>query len=338
MYNEVYENERFVAFMYDLFYVTIIVIFILVAMSLYAAIKKRLPKRIRKYSQSSILLSRVADPKLINGHSGMTPSGMPFIYLISHLALSSRDDVKGLYSIELPFRSGAHLLGSPVRYDSDYASTGMRELTLEGDYPNYFHLYAAPDQDTHGRYVLDPKAMLFTVEFCQNFQWEIVDDTLHFMSNDKLPSMALVDEFVSQIRPAIEIPSDRQKNPANLPYSGQINRTVRCPICDIALEVDNQYLRCPDGHGLLVTGKQLIDLRQRASDDGTLPLLSTDAIDHASQHSKRRLTCPYCSHRMKRAKYQHTGAVLDVCSKCMYRWIDSVELVKVAGETGDSTS
>ena len=310
-------------------YEIILVMIILSIMMIGSATRKIIPRRRHPYRESSMLLSAMADGKLINGNTGLTPNGMTFTYLISQLSLGANSNARGLYMIELPFKSKAHLLGVPVEgvsiLDQNNVNSIMHELVLEGDYPNYFHLYAGPDQEHHGRYVLDPKAMSFTVDFCREFQWEILDDALYFMSSGPLPSLEIVDEFIRQIRPAIELSTNRRQNPFKLPYNISRAHIIKCPICEVVLMQKESRLECPNGHGCLMTGKAMINLRKAAVDDGRVFERSAKS-DGIQIKTDRLLTCPYCSGKMKHSHYQHTDVAIDICSRCAYRWLDATDL------------
>ncbi|MDX1766335.1 MAG: hypothetical protein R3313_05295, partial [Candidatus Saccharimonadales bacterium] len=89
---------------------------------------------------------------------------------------------------ELPFRTKLHLLGIPthsgaVQLDPGGEEGAMEKVTLEGDFPNYFTLYADNDQQAEARYVFPPDTMQYVVDFCQSHTWEIVHDELYFIQD-----------------------------------------------------------------------------------------------------------------------------------------------------------
>ena len=256
---------------------------------------------------------------------------MHFTYCVTGVSLFSTNQTRGMYSIELPFTSGVHLLGcatdSDMKIDIQTLGSSMERVELEGDYSNYFTLYADKKQDAKNQYVLDPKAMLFTVDFCRNYNWEIIDDTLYFMNYSQLPSLDIVDEFVSQIRPAVETPSDRRANPYRMSYTDFSGRTILCPLCSVELKEDEQWLECPNEHGGLVTGSQLMKLRQNLDANEHIT-----AIDNGTAVGHAAIVCPYCSSKMEATKYQSTNTEIDVCTKCMFRWVDSGELKLLANQ------
>lgn len=269
------------------------------------------------------------DQELIAGYQDVTPSGMHFTYNLSGMSLFSTETTTGAYSVELPFMSGVHLLGcakagNPL-VEVNLSGSAMEHVELEGNYSDYFTLYADTEQQVQSRYVLDPTAMVFTMDFCSQFNWEIVEDTLYFMSSGHLPSFAIVDEFVKQIRPAIETASDRRSNPYRMSYNNFAGRTMLCPICQKQLVEGEQWLECPDGHGSLVTGGQLLALRDDAFKDA--PVAIDDDGGKATIHGV--VKCPYCGSAMTASHYQTTATIIDVCPKCMFRWLDSGELKRL---------
>lgn len=169
---------------------------------------------------------------------------------------------------------------------------------------------------------MDPKAMVFTMDFCAQFDWEIVDDSLYFRSESELPGFAIVDQFVEEIRPAVEVPSDRLVNANKRSYTDTLGLTLLCPICQQPLKNGKAWLACPQGHGCLVTGKQLLDMSNQQE---PVPFDITASTPHQD------LTCPYCSHPMNPTRYQLSKVVIDVCSNCRFRWLDAEEPTRLFG-------
>ena len=287
---------------------------------LYKRIRSRITLR-----NSPVLLMRSMQGGLINGHQGNTPAGLPYSYLLSGMNLFSTSRTRGMYAVYLPFQTSAHLLGLPRSDDSIKIpiskSSSMEEVVLEGDYPNYFKLYADRGQQMESRYVLDPKAMVFTIDFCAGTHWEIVDNTLFFTGEGKLPSFKVVDQFVKEIRPAIE--SAAPKDHTRISYGHMNIADFYCPVCDEKLVNGQSWMECPNHHGFLVTGRQIKSLRDKmtyspqkvAFDDGR-----TNGIK-----------CPYCSQPMIATRYQYSDAMIDRCSKCIYRWVDKPEAEAIFG-------
>ena len=256
---------------------------------------------------------------IIPGTAGTTSHGLHFEFYMTGMSLFSEQQTRGVYAVELPFKSGVHLIGIPVKNETPVAihhTKGLERVELEGTYNHVFHLYSERDDQVQSRYVMDPSAMVFTVDFCSNFNWEILGDTLYFMGTESFPTFDLVDQFVEHIRPAVEVPSDRRKNPYKMSYTHLHGRIFLCPICQKQLVAGHAWLACPDGHGCLVTGKQMIEMKAETK---PAPEDTGKPMDH------NNLTCPYCQNPMHPTRYQHTRTIIDVCSKCMFRWLDAHE-------------
>lgn len=301
------------------------IIITIVAVLVVASTLYPLRHKLHLTHRSSALLSVIATGQLFNGASAQTPSGMPVLYVVS----SSPIPISNSYSlamVDLPFSSAVHLVGIPKILSDDVSllkHDSMEPVVLEGDYPNYFTLYADLRQQSESRYVLDPAAMAFTVDFCQDFFWEIQDNTLYFTGPHTLPSYEIIDEFVRQIRPAIESPNPNLTNAAKLSYTERSYRTLTCPFCQEKLVEGEHLLECPGGHGCLLTGKQMMQLRN-------LPVREIEAQltypPSAPASRPEHIACPYCTHSMKPTTYQTTSVVIDICDKCGYRWLDAGEL------------
>lgn len=266
-------------------------------------------------------------PVIIPSNSATTPGGLYCQYLAGGILTGK---MRGVYCVELPFRSGVHLLGIPKErgaIEIDFTGGVMEPVVLEGDYPNYFSLYADNNQQQVSRFVLDPKAMQFTVDFCRNFSWEIVEDSLYFSSIDQVASFALIDQFVTEIRPAIEVASARTKNPQmTMPYAHFEGRKLHCPICSKQLALAKEWLGCPDGHGVLITASQLSDLRDIDNDEQEKDTIAADiAQSGLSPVLHENLQCPYCHSAMEPTNFAFTTVQIDVCTKCLFRWLDAGE-------------
>lgn len=299
--------------------ITIVAVLVIVSILYPARRKLRLTQR------SSALLSAIATGKLFNGTGTQTPSGMPVLYVVSSSPIPISDSFS-LTMVDLPFLSVVHLVGIPKKLSDDVSvlkHDSMEPVVLEGDYPNYFTLYADLRQQSESRYVLDPAVMAFTVDFCQDFFWEIQDSTLYFTGPRTLPSYEIIDEFVRQIRPAIESPNPNLTNAAKLSYTQRSYRTLACPFCGEKLVEGAHLLECPAGHGCLLTGKQMMQLRKLSAREIKAQLAYPPS---APASRPEHIACPYCTHIMKPTTYQMTSVVIDICSTCGYRWLDAGEL------------
>lgn len=104
-----------------------------------------------------------------------------------------------------------------------------------------------------------------------------------------------------------------------------------CPICNKQLADQHKGLFiCPDGHGTLVTGKYLIDIEE-----------SPEIIENrsgSSVDSKQQIVCPHCSAEMHKVDYNSTDIIIDACTSCHYRWLDSGEVIKIKNHKPDITA
>ena len=309
--------------MIDGMYMYYVLIIILLLVPLVRYVYRRTGIRVA-FKNTSVLLAQSTQGEVINGHQGNTPKGLPYAYLLGSTKLFSPDSSVGIYAVYLPFKTKAHLVGIPQGENAIQIRTpgsAMEPVRLEGDYQSYFSLFADLQQQADSRYVLDPKAMVFTIDFCKQFSWEIVDNTLYILGKGLLPSFDIVDQFVDEIRPAVESPAP--KGYSQLPYDHAGITTLLCPICKTQLVAGESWMECPKQHGLLIAGGQMIDYRENHTSKYNRPI-----------HKDRRtngIKCPYCASRMRPTQFQATDIVIDVCTKCAYRWIDEPEALGVLG-------
>lgn len=272
------------------------------------------------------ILFSLLNGDLINAASGLTKGELSYMYLVGEGTIFSSNETIGVCTVELPFVSGAHLVGIPVSQSgltSVLNGQGMEPVVLETGFNDVFHLYAKVDQQFEARYVLDPAAMIFLIDFCKQYTWEIHEDMLYFLSKGASPDLATVDEFVRHIRPAVEVESDRARNPAKLPYKHGHGRKILCPHCEDRLDLGRAWMECPKGHGFLLSGAQIRDERE-----------STESIDYAIQQAStsligQKLACPYRGGAMLQNRYQHSNIIIDVCQQCPHRWLDGHEIEAV---------
>lgn len=237
-----------------------------------------------------------------------------------------------LYMIELPFETKIHLLGIPKKTGAaplnPAAHKGIMErVDLEGDFNQYFSVFCEKNMQTDSRYVLDPSGMAFSVDFCQSHNWEIVGNDLFFVQganskSDEDPTLMFddIEEFVRQIRPAIARPA--KKRPiAHTVHLEKDPEDFRCPRCEIKLINETLCYRCPNGHGIFLLGARLADVKTKQ--------ISNQAL--ASQHVKNEapIHCPACNNVMHKVPYSGSNTIIDSCSHCPFRWLDSGELVRI---------
>lgn len=276
------------------------------------------------------------------GKGGRTTANQPYMYLVGDITGTNQREVKGVYAFSLPFKTELHLLGIPVGEDGKQwiDSTAMEKVILEGNYQDYFSLYVEEGQQSLTRYHLDPHAMGFSIDFCKSFHWEIVNGALYFLDEQLLPSLDIVDEFIRIISPAFS----KATSPGDVRlFVTQVGEELEdsylhlpCPVCKVELKQGMQWLACPEGHGYLIKGTDMLDVRRDSthiikelSEVFGRPPKVVSKISH-SIHDE--LICPHCQYPMKQTRYQMTDVILDVCTNCTYRWIDGVELDVILGK------
>ncbi len=276
------------------------------------------------------------------GKGGRTPNGTPYMYLVGDISGTDLREVKGIYAFSLPFKTELHLVGIPQGEVGKAwgAGVNMEPVVLEGNYQSYFSLYAEGGQQSLTRYHLDPQAMVFSIDFCKNYHWEIVNNALYFLDEELLPSLDVADEFIRLIKPAFsqvnspedvrlfvtQVGEELEDSYLNLP----------CPVCKTELKEGKQWLACPEGHGYLMKGTDMIDVRRDSTHIikelselfGRPPKVTSKVTE--AHHEE--LFCPHCEHQMQPTQYQMTDVILDVCPHCPYRWIDGPELDAVLGK------
>lgn len=93
-----------------------------------------------------------------------------------------------------------------------------------------------------------------------------------------------------------------------------------CPICSSQLTEHQGLFRCPANHGTLVTGKYLSDIEEKPH---------AEAHSSPSVDTKHAIQCPHCSKEMHKVDYNSTDIIIDACTNCHYRWLDTGEIRKI---------
>jgi ribosomal protein S27E len=174
------------------------------------------------------------------------------------------------------------------------------------------------------RYTLNPKAMVFTIDFCQSFNWEIVDNQLYIAKgrgNKGLETIPkILTTFVSEIQPAIARPLTPQQLQERSPYNSEYRTDLKCPDCSSPLESHDDYLMCPLGDGVLLRGAALLRLHS-----GQIKI-SKSLLKNKARPPKT-LKCPNCGHDMEEISYNASSLQIHTCTNCPYRWLDSGNLL-----------
>lgn len=243
------------------------------------------------------------------------------------------DESAVIYSFILPFVTASHVVGITQKGDTDLglqeflAKRQLERIELEGDFSDSFMLYAPPGNQADARYLLDPKAMKFVADFCEQYNFEIQDKTLTLVSSAATQSApvgdgtfaGMVERFVAEIRPAMAVKNDLTT--AEVPY-GMIEGEPQCPRCTTKLELQHDTCTCPRGHGVLIFGAQMIALRSASRGGRPTTALSKHEAD---------IACPNCHHLMQQINYQDIGVFIDTCTFCGYRWLDKGEYEAIFG-------
>lgn len=298
-------------------------VYLLGLIAAYMRRRYRHKRAMRLQSASALLAYYSFESQMVQLAEG-TVAGMHYV------ALKATSSKAMIYRVELPFASKLHLLGVPLHSDVKQINpTGRGSIfevvNLEGDYGNYFRLYCQLGQQVKARYALDPKAMAFTVDFCQSHSWEIVGSELYFVQTgrrqpgDSTNMHDDIEAFVANIRPAVERPLTDQELRNITPYGRDRRQGLKCPVCQQVMLNEDTHYRCADHHGVLLMGRHLGELR-----DGTLTIEAQDSKATADRGS---IECPSCGKMMTQVNYGSSRAVIDSCSGCPYRWLDSADLL-----------
>lgn len=87
---------------------------------------------------------------------------------------------------------------------------------------------------------------------------------------------------------------------------------------------------CSNGHGTLVTGKYLSDIEDSPA--------FAEPKSTSSADTKHEIACPHCRATMHRVDYNSMDIIIDACTNCHYRWLDSSEVTKIKNYKPDITA
>lgn len=246
------------------------------------------------------------------------------------------DSMAVINVLDLPFNTTAHLIGlskehriDRVKFENFVRANGMEKVVLEGDFPDYFDIYAATGEQVNVREVLNPKAMAYVVDYCRTHFWEINNAEMYFVAseddkaNDNIFEEAR--EFVTQIKPALR-PGDPGAPVVHheVPYGEYDGPPLACPVCGQTMITNNLWHVCPKGQGILISGRELAALHKR-----TIKIEADPA--KAAKHGP--LTCPNCHNPMMPLDYEGSGIEIDSCEHCPFRWLDADELSRLSSKT-----
>jgi Zn-finger nucleic acid-binding protein len=256
------------------------------------------------------------------------------IFIYSSFKIDGGNKSATMFSVHLPFKTNIHLLGITKRTDMsqfriETVNSVMEPVLLEGDYGKYFTLYTEKNTQMEARYVLDPKAMVFTIDFCKSHSWEIRGSEFYFvqenvpnLEGDDTTMWNDIEQFIKEIRPAVTVPlSDKELRIRN-PYGSAVQHQdkITCPNCSTKLvETTDEVYECPNGHGCLLHGSDLVKFRKKK-----LELKLTKENISSTDH--KQIKCPSCGSEMEKVSYAMTPTIIDSCNNCQFRWLDSGEL------------
>lgn len=277
-----------------------------------------------------ILFSYFINPaKLVIGAHGKAGKLHLTSFLVTNNVFTLNNESSALiYRVELPFSSNIHLMNITNTSGADRPDpTGiyslMERVELEGDYHNYFSLYCQKGMQQQARYVLDPKAMAFVIDFCQSHHWELINNELYFLqqsgteaAEDPTAMYTDIDTFIQEIKPAVAKPLSENEIALATPYGKNRRDDLLCPVCQRTMTNMDAYFSCPQGDGILVMGNKLKSL------------LKSKKLSKPPGSSKqtRQLNCPSCRQNMVHVAYNASDTYIDSCSNCPYRWLDVTDL------------
>jgi hypothetical protein len=96
-----------------------------------------------------------------------------------------------IMKIDLPVKSSVHISGFSLN-DNKFKmllgntnlESSLTQVKLEGNFPEYFRLYCSNGKEVELLELLDPTNMQFLVDFCESFNFELIDTTLYFTKSN----------------------------------------------------------------------------------------------------------------------------------------------------------
>jgi hypothetical protein len=237
-----------------------------------------------------------------------------------------------IYKVDLPFNTVSHLIGLNKAANLDrleiaafLKAHGMEKIILEGDFKDYFDIYANKNEQVLVREVLHPRAMAYVVDYCRSHFWEISGSELYFVirSHDK-DENSVIDEsqqFIEAIKPA-QLPgmAGAPLVHRDLPYGTITESALNCPLCATLMEQYEGWQACKTGHGILLSARDFIRLHNH---ELAVQLVNPTPEAHGP------LTCPNCHSPMEQTGYQESTIQINVCTNCPFRWLDADSLMAI---------
>ncbi len=175
---------------------------VLVSGILYVLSGNGIFRRPQPDNKASLILSAYGVNKGLMSVSKGTLSGLPYNMMMTGSSINGSLGGTGrmILMVQLPKPVSVHIAGFGLQdksFAEALATTNVDEtlesVKLEGDFPDYFHLYWDSLHQVVLRQVLAPDVMLFLVEDCKRLHWELVGSELYFSETDRVAN-ALTDD------------------------------------------------------------------------------------------------------------------------------------------------
>jgi|GEM_PF-988192 len=238
-----------------------------------------------------------------------------------------------IYHVQLEFQTDLHVLAIATATDLgdgiklNIGNSNIKKVDLEGDFPNYFHLYVTAHHEKQIRYILDPATMANVIDFCCRNSWELINDELYIateLNTGQMVELQSIQDFITKIKPALAKRSTAAQTPHRISTQhAHVRLKAECPICKASLVAKSDWHECPNGHGHLLTGAKLSELRKRQ-----LTVPRATALSEPPKHEI--INCPACHKEMTPITYGGGNTIVDSCTNCQYRWLDSGEIHQIA--------
>jgi len=96
--------------------------------------------------------------------------------------LLTNDSGRVMFLVELGHNSWSHIVayGDKSQVGGLIPKRWIEPADLEGDFPDYFHMYCNPESQDSLRELFTPDVMANFEDFCRSYDFELYRDTLYF--------------------------------------------------------------------------------------------------------------------------------------------------------------